>query len=194
MMETQFAERETKQKLRGDSVDPAAPRGRSPLTGAPVPLGRQKGKPNRLTRTIKEAVEMAARDCHPQGLAGWLVERANGSLGDRQIFAAMVAKALPLQVNANVSGGITISMPWLGQRGVAGTTVAQLDTQRAQVIDSTDVSFIEHRINDASDQAGAGSGGAEVLTPHPPASRGRGGAEAGAPPTTSSISNSDPSR
>lgn len=125
-------------------------RPRSPLSGAPLPMGRKKGTPNRVTRTIREAVEMAAKDCHPAGLAGWLVDRANGTLGDRQIFAAMVAKALPLQVNANVTGGITISMPWLGQRGVAGATVAQLDTRRAQIIDATDVQAIEHRITDAA--------------------------------------------
>lgn len=147
----------------------------SPLNGARLPTtGRAKGVPNKVTRTIREAVEMAARDCHPKGLAGWLVERANGSLGDRQIFAAMVSKALPLQVNANVSGGITISMPWLGQRGVAGATVAQLDTARAQVIDSTEVPYIEHRITDAAllsegvlpaAPAGAGQAGAEQAEP-----------------------------
>jgi hypothetical protein len=155
-------------------------RPRSPLSGAPLPLGRQKGTPNKVTRTIREAVERAAAGCHPQGLAGWLIERANGGVQDRQIFAGLVAKALPLQVAHNVNGGITIAMPWLAQRGVA--SVAQIQGQHAQVLDITDVPAIEHRINDASDQAqgvastGAeGAGGQARATPHPPVEPGAGG-------------------
>lgn len=102
--------------------------------GRELPAGRQKGVPNRVTRTIKEAVEMAARDCHPKGLAGWLVERAQGSLGDRQIFAAMVNKAMPLQVQANVDGGIRLELGWLAGRQV-GTVAAQIPAQPAQVLD-----------------------------------------------------------
>lgn len=102
--------------------------------GRELPAGRPKGVPNRVTRTIKEAVEMAARDCHPKGLAGWLVERAQGSLGDRQIFAAMVNKAMPLQVQANVDGGIRLELGWLAGRQV-GTVAAQIPAQPAQVLD-----------------------------------------------------------
>jgi hypothetical protein len=134
MMETQHQAEVAPQKVRAKSEDQAAPRGRSPLTGAPVPMGRQKGQPNRVTRTIREAVEMAAKDCHPKGLAGWLVERAQGSLGDRQIFAAMVNKAMPLQVNTNVDGGIRLELGWLSARQV-GTPAAQIEQQPAQVLD-----------------------------------------------------------
>lgn len=102
--------------------------------GVPVPSGRPKGTPNRVTRTIREAVEMAAKDCHPKGLAGWLVERAQGSLGDRQIFAAMVNKAMPLQVNTNVDGGIRLELGWLSARQV-GAPAAQIENQPAQVLD-----------------------------------------------------------
>ena len=102
--------------------------------GRELPAGRAKGVPNKVTRTIREAVEMAARDCHPKGLAGWLVERAQGSLGDRQIFAAMVNKAMPLQVHANVDGGIKLELGWLSQRQV-GTPAAQIQQQPAQVLD-----------------------------------------------------------
>jgi len=102
--------------------------------GRELPAGRAKGVPNKVTRTIREAVEMAAKDCHPKGLAGWLVERAQGSLGDRQIFAAMVNKAMPLQVNTNVDGGIRLELGWLSQRQV-GTPAAQIEQQSAQVLD-----------------------------------------------------------
>lgn len=111
-------------------------RPRSPLSGAPLPLGRQKGVPNKVTRTIREAVERACQPgrCHPEGLAGWLVERAQGSLGDRQIFAAMVSKAMPLQVQANVSGGIRLELGWLGGRQV-GASAAQMAQPATQVLD-----------------------------------------------------------
>lgn len=168
MQETQHCETP---KDRGQKERP-----RSPLSGAPLPLGRQKGTPNKVTRTIREAVERAAAGCHPQGLAGWLIERANGGVQDRQIFAALVAKALPLQVAHNVNGGITIAMPWLAQRGVA--SAAQIQGQHAQVLDITDVQAIEHRINDASDQAQASpreAGAGRGADPHPPVEPGPGG-------------------
>lgn len=131
-------------------------RARSPLSGAPVPGGRPKGVQNKVTRTIREAVEKAARDCHPEGLAGWLVERAQGSLGDRQIFAQMVNKAMPLQVQAQVGGGVQIQLSWLGQRQI-GTTVAQEPEQRTQVLDLQAESDGTYRIIDPT---GAPAGGA----------------------------------
>jgi len=104
MSETQFAEhqvpsfasanfnpevgreqREKKERPKLSTRDEAG-RPRSPINGALVPKGRAKGTPNKVTQTLREAVELAARDCHPQGLAGWLVERAQGGVQDRQIF------------------------------------------------------------------------------------------------------------
>ena len=114
--------------------------------GTPGP-GRPKGGANRVTRTIREAVEKAARECHADGLAGWLVERAQGSLGDRQIFAQMVNKAMPLQVQAQVGGGVQIQLSWLGQRQI-GTTVAQQAEQRTQVLDLQAESDGTYRIID----------------------------------------------
>lgn len=109
----------------------------SPLNGARLPTaGRQKGVPNKVTRTIREAVERACQPgrCHPEGLAGWLVERAQGSIGDRQIFAAVVNKAMPLQVQASVNGGIRLELGWLGGRQI-GASAAQTAQPVAQVLD-----------------------------------------------------------
>ena len=115
------------------------------------PTGRPKGVPNKITRTIREAVEKAAKDCHPEGLAGWLVERAQGNIQDRQIFAQMVNKAMPLQVQANVDGGVKLELSWLSARSVGGTSAAQLPEQRTQVIDLQQDSSGEYRIKDQSD-------------------------------------------
>jgi len=105
--------------------------------GVALPVGRPKGVPNKLTQTLKAAVEQAARDCHPKGLAGWLVERAQGGVQDRAIFAGLVGKVIPIQVNQSVEGGISINLNWLGGRAI-GTVAAQ-----PKVIDAQTVELIE---------------------------------------------------
>ena len=112
--------------------------------GTPGP-GRPKGVQNSVTRTIREAVEKAAQGCHPDGLAGWLIERAQGGVQDRQIFAQMVNKAMPLQVQANVDGGVRLELSWLSARSI-GTTAAQIPEQRTQVIDLQQDSEGQYRI------------------------------------------------
>lgn len=174
-METQCGDVAATQKSRAGSVDPAAPRGRSPLTGAPVPLGRPKGQPNKLTQTLKAAVELAARDCHPQGLAGWLVDRANGSIGDRQIFAALVGKVIPIQVNQSVEGGISINLNWLGGRAI-GTVAAQPQVTQSQPVDLIEDSGGKYQIVDQHTQQQAPAGAAAGTAPEAAGAReGQGG-------------------
>lgn len=132
-------------------------RPRSPLNGQPVPKGRAKGTPNKVTQTLREAVELAARDCHPQGLAGWLVERAQGGVQDRQIFAGLVGKVIPIQVNQAVSGGVSINLNWLGSRNI-GTIAAQPRVVDAQTIDLIEHSDERHWITDANSGDAAAQG------------------------------------
>lgn len=128
--------------------------------GRELPAGRVKGTPNKLTVTLKAAVERAARDCHPQGLAGWLVDRANGSIGDRQIFAALVGKVIPIQVNQSVEGGISINLNWLGGRAI-GTATAQNQVEQSQPVDLIEDSGGRYQIVDQHlpQQAGAEAAG-----------------------------------
>lgn len=120
--------------------------------GRELPAGRQKGATSKVTRTIKEAIEMAAQGCHPRGLAGWLIDRANGGVQDRQIFAGMVSKALPLTVNANVNGGIRLELGWLSGRQV-GPSAAQVEAKQPQVIDLQPEADGMYRIVDPAQQA-----------------------------------------
>ena len=117
--------------------------------GRELPAGRVKGVQNKLTRSLKEAVEMAARDCHPRGLAGWLVERANGSVQDRQIFATLVGKVIPIQVNQQVQGGISINLGWLAGRQI-GTSAAQVEVIEAQPVVSIEHSPSSHWTTNAN--------------------------------------------
>ena len=125
MSETQHASNLESVKKRGVMRTP---------DGRELPAGRQKGATSKVTRTIKDAIEMASHGCHPQGLAGWLIDRANGGVQDRQIFAGMVSKALPLQVHAKVDGGIRLELGWLSGRQV-GASAAQIPGKQQQVID-----------------------------------------------------------
>ena len=169
MMETQH-----QQEVASPEIGAKKERPRSPLSGAPLPMGRQKGTPNRVTRTIREAVELAARDCHPKGLAGWLVERAQGSLGDRQIFAAMVNKAMPLQVQANVDGGIRLELGWLAGRQI-GNSASQSAPTQPQVLDLQRENDGTYRIIDPTT-------GAEGVAAAPAAAPAAGGAGANSGP------------
>jgi hypothetical protein len=136
-------------------------------TGVPGP-GRPKGSQDRITRTIKEAIEMAARDCHPRGLAGWLVERAQGGVQDRQIFATMVAKVLPAQLQTKVEGGIVVALPWLQGRNIGQRvpSASHLDVIDAQVIDAQGQTGEDLRVDDPTRALEAPA--AADPTPHPP--------------------------
>lgn len=111
----------------------------SPLNGAVMPKGRRKGSVNKVTATIREAVEYAAREVTDsqgrKGLAAWMLERANGGIQDRQIFAAMVSKALPLTVSGNVAG-VTINLGWLEGRGVTPVTVTSQSKRNSLILDA----------------------------------------------------------
>ena len=146
--------------------------------GTRLPVGRAKGTPNRVTVTVKQAIEQAIQpgQCHPQGLAGWLVERAKGSLGDRQIFASVVNKFVPVQLNAHVDGGIKLELGWLGGRQI-GTGATQLQHAPTQVLDLKQESEGVYRIVDPQPVAqGADQAGPEAARdPHPPIEPGVGG-------------------
>jgi len=172
MNETQHAQQDAKVADGMRRTQRPAP------NGSALPVGRPKGTANKVTRTIREAVEMAAAGCHPAGLAGWLIERAQGGVQDRQIFAGMVSKALPLQVHAQVNGGIRLELGWLSGRQV-GPAAAQLQQQQPQVIDLQPEADGMYRIVDPAQQAepvpaaaearqGAADGGSTIPT-NPPA-------------------------
>ena len=105
----------------------------SPLSGARLPVGRPKGTPNKATRTIREAIELACRPgaCHPQGLAGWLVARATGGIEDRKIFAGLVGRVMPAQLQASIDAGVVVQLPWLTARNIRPRSCAE----DAQIID-----------------------------------------------------------
>lgn len=139
------------------------------------PAGKPKGTVNRVTASIKEAIEQACAPgaCHPEGLAGWLIERAQSdSVQDRAIFAGLVSKALPAQLQASVQhGGVVVQLGWLQHRGVGrGTLASQSVVGDSQVIDSHGLLTHDLRIDDPTlVPHGA------LQTPHPPQNPAAGG-------------------
>lgn len=143
--------------------------------------GRPKGSNNRVTMTIKAAIEAAVQPgaCHPEGLAGWLIDRAKGSLGDRQIFASVVNKFVPVQLNAHVDGGIKLELGWLGGRQI-GTSTAQPQQAQPQVLELKQETEGVYRIVDPQPVAQGAEPSQDLERsafpdPHPPVEPGAGG-------------------
>jgi hypothetical protein len=92
---------------------------------APGNKGKPKGATNRVTRTIREAVLEAVQPgaCHPDGLTGWLIDRAKGGIEDKKIFGAMVGRALPIEVTGEGGGPVKIDLGWLTGRKIGGEVI-----------------------------------------------------------------------
>ena len=84
-------------------VQPGAKR-KPPAAGK----GRQKGSTNKLTRTIKEAIEAAFDKV---GGADYLARMAEEQ---PQAFMTLLGKVLPTQVNAHIEGQIGMPAITLG--------------------------------------------------------------------------------
>ena len=110
-----------------DAVTPTK-RGGNPLWTPGVsanPAGKPKGTPNRITKTIREAVLEAVQPgmCHPEGLKGWLVDRALGGVEDRKIFSSIVSRVIPIEITGEGGGPVKIDLGWLTGRKVGGEVI-----------------------------------------------------------------------
>jgi hypothetical protein len=93
--------------------------------------GRPKGAQNKVTRTIRAAVmeSIEPGNCHPDGLAGWLIERARGGIEDRKIYAAVVSRVIPIEITGEGGGPVKIDLGWLTGRKVGGEVIDITPTQ-----------------------------------------------------------------
>lgn len=92
---------------------------------APGNKGKPKGAVNKISKTIREAVLEAVQpgQCHPEGLKGWLVERALGGIEDRKIFAGVVSRVIPIEITGEGGGAVKVDLGWLSGRKIGGDVV-----------------------------------------------------------------------
>jgi hypothetical protein len=76
--------------------------------------GRQKGTPNKITRTLREAILQALEEAGGKGGAvEYLRSQANLSPG---AFLSLVGKVLPLTIKEQIEGHLTCSVNYRRER------------------------------------------------------------------------------
>lgn len=94
-------------------------RPRSPITGQPVPPGRPKGVPNKITRTFKAAAEKAFEK---GGGVDWLVKMMNGTASDRAAVLQLFGRLIPHQIAGEVNHAVKVELSWLQGRAIGKTS------------------------------------------------------------------------
>ena len=127
-------------------LDQSAQKGYNPKSLANLTArGRPPGVQNKVTRTIRQAVmeSIEPGNCHPEGLAGWLIDRARGGIEDKKIYAAVVSRVIPIEITGEGGGPVKIDLGWLTSRKVGGevidiTPTTQIGGEQADMRLSTD--------------------------------------------------------
>jgi hypothetical protein len=63
--------------------------------GTPKTGGRQEGTPNKLTTSLKEAIQQAAETAHPEGTVGYLRQQAQTN---PTAFLSLLGRTLPKEL------------------------------------------------------------------------------------------------
>lgn len=118
-------------------------RPRSPLNGVPLPNGRPKGVPNKLTRTFKAAAEEAF---DKGGGVDWLVRMMNGTASDRAAVLGLFGRLIPHQLVGQVDHKVKVELSWLGNRNI-GKTVIDMQSPAAapKALANQDITDVEGR-------------------------------------------------
>lgn len=123
-------------KLVGGQEDAQKSRPVSPLSGAPVPGGRPKGVPNKITRTFKAAAEEAFTTYRNdkkgiQGGVEWLQSLMDGTASDRAAVLGLFGRLIPAQLVGEVDHKVKVELSWLGGRNI-GKTVLDMESSTSQ--------------------------------------------------------------
>lgn len=112
--------------------------------------GRPAGTPNKITRGIKDAVleSIQPGQCHPEGLKGWLRDRALGGIEDRKIYAGIVSRVIPIEVTGKDGEAIKIDLGWLTGRAIAGQDVIDVTPTSQDEDNSRDIKGLGYDVPD----------------------------------------------
>ena len=131
--------------------------------------GRKPGVPNKITKSFKDAAELAFttfRD-ESKGINGgveWLQSLMRGTASDRAAVLGLYGRLIPAQLQAQVDTTVRVELGWLGQRGIGRVTeedVKALDApQQVAALTSAAVgNVIDGVLVDAAGQQAAGGEG-----------------------------------
>ena len=133
--------------------------------------GRPKGQPNRITKTFKEAAELAFTTFKDdaKGIDGgveWLQSLMSGTASDRAAVLGLYGRLIPAQLQAQVDTTVRVELGWLGQRGIGRVTeddVRSLDAPQAASLGVQQAvgDVIDGVLVDAAGQQG-GAGGTDA--------------------------------
>jgi hypothetical protein len=111
-------------------------RPRSPINGQPLPVGRQKGQVNKLTKTFKAAAEAAFEK---GGGVDWLVKMMNGTASDRAAVLGLFGRLIPHQLVGQVDHKVKVELSWLGGRSIGKVIDMQSPAPDQKAIEHQDV-------------------------------------------------------
>lgn len=129
--------------------------------------GRPKGVPNKLTKTFKEAAELAFTTFKDdaKGIDGgveWLQSLMRGTASDRAAVLGLYGRLIPAQLQAQVDTTVRVELGWLGQRGIGRVSDEDVKSLEApqmavpNVVPAVLGDVVEGVIVDAGQQGGAG--------------------------------------
>ena len=101
--------------------------------------GRKPGVPNKITKSFKEAAELAFTTFKDEakGIDGgveWLQSLMRGTSSDRAAVLGLYGRLIPAQLQAQVDTTVRVELGWLGQRGIGRVSeedVRSLDAPQA---------------------------------------------------------------
>lgn len=114
--------------------------------------GRPKGLPNKITRGIKDAVMESIQpgQCHPEGLKGWLRDRALGGIEDRKIYAGIVSRVIPIEVTGKDGEAIKIDLGWLTGRNIGGQDAIDVTPTSQDYEDANEIKSLGSSVPDST--------------------------------------------
>jgi hypothetical protein len=131
--------------------------------GGPGGPGRPKGVPNKVNKTIREAVLESIQPgaCHPEGFAGWLIERARGGIEDRKLYGSIVSRVIPIEITGEGGGAVKVDLGWLASRKIGGEVIDVTPTTQQLETSSNGAALRADAPDLISDQA-LSAGGVEA--------------------------------
>ena len=88
--------------------------------------------------------------CHPEGLKGWLRDRALGGIEDRKIYAGIVSRVIPIEVTGKDGEAIKIDLGWLTGRNIGGQDAIDVTPTSQDYEDANEIKSLGSSVPDST--------------------------------------------